>query len=172
MKKLAIFLCGAVMFAGLATPVLAATPASSAPASSGNAIQEGATEVGGLVAWFKSDLYDAGFVVLNVGRMFTDQLELRLSWIAILGDTSGGFISPGADYFFPNRNSNVVPYIGAAYGLGYGDASDLASLDLHAGLKQFLTERLALDYRFQYLQPTDSDFDSIQFFQVGFAYYL
>jgi hypothetical protein len=182
MKKLALGFCGALMFAGLSVPALAAAPAKSAPAKStassnsgsnfGSVISEGQAEVGGLLAWFKSDVYDAGFLSANGGYMYTDQLELRVSWIALLGDVSGGFISPGADWYFTNLDLPVIPYAGAAYALAYGDADDLSSIDLHVGVKQFLTERLALDYRLQYLEPTDSDFDSTQFFQIGFAYYL
>lgn len=186
MKRFATGFCGALMLAGLSVPALAAppakpapvkaTPASSSSMSSGSnfggVISEGQIEVGGLLAWFKSDANDLGLALINGGYMVTDQLEVRAAWTALLGDASGGFITPGVDYLFTNLQLPVVPYAGGGYSLAYGDVDDLSSIELHVGVKQFLTERVALDYRFSYQEPTDSDFDSTQIFLVGFAYYL
>jgi len=179
MKKFASGFCGVLMLAGLSVPALAAPPpakSSSAPMSSGSnfgsVISEGQIEVGGLLAWFKNDASDVGIAMANAGYMFTDDLEFRVSWLALLGDASGGFITPGVDYYFKNFNVPVVPYVGGGYALAYGDAEDLSAIDLHAGVKQFLTERIALDYRLTYQEPTDSDFDSSQILMIGFAYYL
>jgi hypothetical protein len=104
--------------------------------------------------------------------MVTDQLEARVAWTALLGDASGGFITPGVDFLFTNLQLPVVPYVGGGYSLAYGDVDDLSSIEVHVGVKQFLTERVALDYRFSYQEPTDSAFDSTQIILIGFAYYL
>lgn len=165
-----------VLLAAALTPALAATPAKpattrTAPPSAAGSIQEGQMEVGGLFAWFKSDDFDVGLLTASGGLMITDQLEVRLDWTALLGDASGGFLTPGADFFIPVE-APVLPYVGGGYSLGYGDLGDFDSIELHAGVKQFLTERIALDYRLRYQQPTDSDLDAMQILQVGFAYYL
>lgn len=166
-----------VLLAAAMTPALAATPATkpaatrTAPPSAAGSVQEGQLEVGGLFAWFKSDASDLGLLLVSGGYMFTDEFEAKVSWTALLGDVSGGFINPGVDYFLPIELP-VLPYVGGGYAMGYGDAADLDSLEVHFGVKQFLTERIALDYRFTYQEPTDSAFDSSQIMQVGFAYYL
>jgi opacity protein-like surface antigen len=163
-----------VLLAAAMTPALAATPVTkpaAAPPNAAGALQEGQMEVGGLFAWFKSDASDLGLLLLSGGYMFTDQLEAKLGWTALLGDVSGGFITPAVDFFLPIE-APVLPYVGGGYAMGYGDAADLDSIEVHFGVKQFLTERIALDYRFTYQEPTDSAFDSSQIMQVGFAYYL
>jgi len=176
MKKSTKFLLGAAL-AVATMPALAATPMTkpeatrTAPPSAAGSIQQGQMEVGGLFAWFKSDAYDLGLLLVSGGYMFTDEFEAKLSWTALLGDASGGFINPGVDYFLPIELP-VLPYVGGGYAMGYGDAADLDSLEVHVGIKQFLTERIALDYRFTYQEPTDSAFDSSQIMQIGFAYYL
>ncbi|MGH8482049.1 MAG: hypothetical protein ACRES8_06285 [Nevskiaceae bacterium] len=174
MSNTATRICAAFLLAGAMTPALAAEPARSAqraPTGSAGSIEKGQIEVGGLFAWFKSDAFDLGLLIANGGYMVTDSLEARLSWTALLGDASGGFITPGVDFFLP-VDLPVLPYVGGGFALAYGDVDDLSSIELHFGVKQFLTERIALDYRFSYQEPTDSDFDSTQIMQVGFAYYL
>ena len=168
-------ICAGVLLAAAMAPALAAPPASkpmasSTPAPTGS-LQAGQVEVGGLLAWFKSDQTDLGLAIVNGGYMYTDSLEFRLAWTALLGDASGGFLTPGVDYFLPVQLP-VLPYVGAGYALAYGDVDDLSSIDLHFGIKQFLTERVALDYRFTYQEPTDSAFDSTQIMMIGFSYYL
>jgi hypothetical protein len=173
MKTASKIFTGALLAVAM-TPALAATPATkpaAAPPSAAGVLQEGQMEVGGLFAWFKSDASDLGLLLLSGGYMLTDQLEAKLGWTALLGDASGGFITPAADFFLPIE-APVLPYVGGGYALGYGDAADLDSIEVHFGVKQFLTERIALDYRFTYQEPTDSAFDSSQIMQVGFAYYL
>jgi hypothetical protein len=178
--------CAAILLAGAMTPAFAAPPPKakpapapaatrsmgSSPSSSAGGIEEGQIEIGGLFAWFKSDATDVGLAFVNGGYMYTDVLELRLGVIALLGDASGGFLTPGVDYYITQFQLPVMPYAGAGYALGYGDAKDISSIDLHVGVKQFLTERIALDYRFTYQQPTDSDYDAIQILMAGFSYYL
>jgi hypothetical protein len=167
-------ICAGIVLAAAMSPALAAPPASTtrSAGSSVGAIDEGAMEVGGLFAWFKTDTVDIGLAIVNGGYMVTDQLEGKLSWMAFLGDASGGLITPGADWLFTGLHPTVVPYAGGGYSLAYGDADGLDSIDLHAGVKQFLTERIAIDYRFSYLSPTDSAYDSTTIMQVGFTYYL
>ena len=178
--KTVVKLCGALVLAGALSPAFAApaakpaaapAPTHSSTMSSAGSLQEGQIEVGGLLAWFKSDAQDIGLAIVNGGYMLTDTLEGRVAWTALLGDASGGFITPGVDWYLPVQ-APVLPYVGGGYALAYGDVSDFSSIDLHFGVKQFLTERVALDYRFTYQQPTDSDFDSTQIMMVGFAYYL
>jgi hypothetical protein len=175
MKTASKIFTGALLAAAM-TPALAAPPATTAttrtaPPSAAGSIQEGQMEIGGLFAWFKSDASDLGLLLVSGGYMFTDELEAKLGWTALLGDVSGGFITPAVDFFLPIE-APVLPYVGGGYALGYGDAADLDSIEVHVGVKQFLTERIALDYRFTYQEPTDSAFDSSQVMQVGFAYYL
>jgi len=164
-----------VLLAAAMAPALAATPTSkpmaTSPTSSAGALQAGQIEVGGLLAWFKSDATDLGLAIASGGYMYTDSLEFRVSWTALLGDASGGFLTPGVDYFLPVKLP-VLPYVGGGYALAYGDVDDLSSIDLHFGIKQFLTERVALDYRFTYQEPTDSAFDSTSIMMIGFSYYL
>jgi hypothetical protein len=164
-------LLAAAMAPAMAAPPPAKPAARPAPVSAAGSIQEGQIEFGGLFAWFKSDAADLGLLTLGGGLMVTDQLEARVDWTALLGDASGGFITPGVDFFIPIE-APVLPYVGGGYSLAYGDLDDLSSIELHAGIKQFLSERIALDYRLRYQMPTDSDYDSMQILQVGFAYYL
>jgi hypothetical protein len=171
--KNAVKLSAAVLLAAAMSPAFAqkAAPQSTtigAPAG----IEAGQIEIGGQLAWFKSDETDVGLAIVNGGYMYTDQIEFKLAWIALLGDVSGGFINPGADYLFTGIHPTVVPYAGGGYAMGYGDASDLDSIEVHAGVKQFLTERIAIDYRFSYQSPTDSAYDASQVMLIGFSYYL
>lgn len=176
MKKFARGFCSALMLAGLSAPAFAAPPAAKstapAPMSSGSAIEQGAIEVSLQAIWVKADAIDAGAVILGGGYMYTDNLEFKANWTHLLGDTSGGFITPGADWFFTNLKLPVIPYAGGGFSLGYGDVDDFSSLELRVGVKQFLTERTTLDYRFAHEEPTDSDFDGFDIFTIGFSYYL
>ncbi len=167
-------ICAGVVLAAAMSPALAAPPASTTrtAGSSMGALEAGQIEAGGLFAWFKTDAVDVGIAAIGGGYMVTDQLEARLNWFAFLGDVSGGLISPGADWLFTGLHPTMVPYAGGGYAVAYGDADGLDSIDLHVGVKQFLTERIALDYRLSYLSPTDSAFDPVQTMQVGFSFYF
>lgn len=164
-------ICAGIVLAGAMSPALAAQPMRTASTSVGG-LEPGQIEIGGQLAWFKSDATDVGLAIVNGGYMVTDQLEAKVAWTALLGDVSGGFITPGADWMFTGLHPTIVPYAGGGYSLAYGDAEDLDSIELHVGIKQFLTERIAIDYRLSYQEPTDSAFDSTQVMLIGFAYYL
>ena len=99
----------AILLAGAMAPAFSAPPARPAVSSAGS-IDAGQMEVGGLFAWFKSDGFDLGLLIVNGGYMFTDEFEAKLSWTALLGDASGGFINPGVDCFLPLDRSGVDPF--------------------------------------------------------------
>lgn len=114
---------------------------------------------------------DAGIVQLSGGKFFTDQLEAKAALSAILSpDDTLGTLLLGADYLF-NSGSNVVPFAGAAFGLGVFD-TETDYLDVHGGVKYFFRERVSLEGKLSFLSPTDSAYDSAIDLFAGLNFYF
>lgn len=122
---------------------------------------------------------------LGVGYFFTDALEAKINgtFVGFSGSGSTMYavqITAGPDYHFMTTG-NLVPYVGVYGGVilmkgsfGGGDTSETgAMIDGHVGLKQFLSERMAIDYRvaYQYWSISDTSINNLMV-MIGLSYQL
>lgn len=95
----------------------------------------------------------------NGGYMYTDSLQGKLALVyAESGGVSFGTINPGVDFLFGGPSATTVPYIGGSYALSVGDIDDTDFLNLHVGIKQFISERTSVQYSLERYEAVDSDF--------------
>ena len=84
-------------------------------------------------------------------------------------DLKATMLGAGADYHF--GSGDILPYVGAAIYWVDVELEDLSdddfAWDIHAGLKQFVAENVAIDYRVTYVSFDDLDLDG---FSVGFGF--
>jgi len=116
---------------------------------------------------------DAGLVGLSGGYFITDQLEAKVSLLMIVtSDFTAGTVAPGVDYLFTGDNaSTVVPFAGAAFGLGVAD-NETDVIDIHGGVKYFFRENTSVDAKLTYSSPTDSAYSSTTDLTVGINIYF
>jgi len=143
-----------------AKPVTPPKPAPVQTTSGG--IGRGDLEVGFFGNLNDSDAGTIFTVGAAVGRMMTDQLELRVTAAISFADIAGlsTFIfSPyvTGEYQFPIRGTPLVPYAGAGLGLFFLGNDDIAIYSLFAtpvaGMKYFLNERTSFEYALSYQVP-------------------
>lgn len=144
--------------------------------------QKGSTEVGAQLA-LQVDLdNDTGtyFGAAKLGYFYSDALELvgNLTYVGSTGtaDFSAFGVVFGPDYHF-NTEGNYIPYVGV-YGGAFlfdsgGTTSTAGSIDMHVGLKQFLGERTAVDYRisYNYISASGTALNQM-LFSIGINYYF
>lgn len=103
---------------------------------------------------------DTGTVSVSGGYFYTDMIEFKLALNMIVAtDITAGTINPGADFLFGSKDSNVVPFAGASYGLAVGDLTDTDFLEFHGGFKYFFRERASIEVKLARFEPMDSAFD-------------
>jgi hypothetical protein len=114
---------------------------------------------------------ETGTIGGNVGYFITDIIELKAAASATqfgtetCGGTGNipsstlGVFSPGADFVFLGTRGSVAPFVGAAYGISFGDTVGLDTdyLDVHGGIKFFVAERASLEVKLTRFEPTESD---------------
>jgi hypothetical protein len=113
------------------------------------------------------------------GYFMTDTLELQGVVLLVaseddFGNTSsvGGY-GANANLYLPGGNPDFIPYIGGGGTLiltDFNGATDTAiGLNGQAGIKQFLTEEISINYQAQFV--TSSDYDAF-ILSVGFSIFL
>lgn len=106
---------------------------------------------------------DTGVVGGSIGYFFTDIFEAKAAISAIISSSGGtkttyGIFSPGLDAVFLGTKK-VAPFVGASYGLAFGDQLGPVDSDYfegHAGVKFFIKERASLEAKLTKYEPTDS----------------
>jgi hypothetical protein len=109
---------------------------------------------------------------VKAGYFASDSIQISGMLTYLNADLDGDsltatMLGSAIDYYF-GSDGNAIVYIGAsAYwvdvdleGLGSGD--DFA-WDAHAGIKHFIADNVALDYRLSYMVFDDLDLDGISF---------
>ena len=121
---------------------------------------------------------DLGTIAGNVGYFLTDIVELKAAASAThagseseysgagcagLSNSGGsaqtfGVFSPGVDFVFLATTGKVAPFVGAAYGLTFGDTVgvDTDYIDVHGGAKFFIAERATIELKITRFEPTES----------------
>lgn len=90
------------------------------------------------------DLPDEIWTIFGTfGQMIKPNIQAKgnLVWISA-GGQDLMFLGAGADYLFPETNE-IIPYAGAILNLALMDAED-ETIELHAGVKQFVSERASV----------------------------
>jgi len=189
MRKLFIVLC----VLGLATAGFAADPMQMA------GIQTGEKEVSANLSIMKSsggDMDMTTWMALgSFGYFITPNIQLKGSGMVFGNDSDdvtmlNGSIGIGADYLF-GSNTEYIPYVGgdillsfskidmnidtSSYG-SYGSMDSSTSdtgigFDVHAGLKQFITDNTAINYEVRYMVDSGSDTKWLMFL-IGLNVYL
>lgn len=101
---------------------------------------------------------DFGNIGAGFGYFIDDMIELKGAVSMTVTDAGNfGVFSPGADFVFMGKEK-VAPFVGLAYGLAFGDSTGVDSdfIDLHGGVKFFISERASLELRLNRFDPTDS----------------
>ncbi len=140
-------------------------------------IRQGTQEVGfsGSYTHGTKDNDDSRFWNLSgvYGYFVSDQLEvLGIGQLqGQKGESTQGQIGAGADWhFFMQGNPNFIPFVGASYLFGISDTPD--ALDLHVGLKQFVTRNVAIKYQVGYgFDPSDTG-DAAFGASVGLSFFF
>lgn len=90
-------------------------------------------------------------------------------------DLRGIMLGAGVDYHFMTQ-TQLVPYVGGALHWvdvkvgGLGSEDDWA-FDVHAGLKQFVSQNVAIKYEVSYLKFDEMDLDGINV-SVGLSFFF
>lgn len=135
------------------------------------ATKAGDSAVGGSATLSFSDAVDSISIQAQGSHFFTDAFEagIGLGWSEFDVDGAEGSSFGGGDsvilvdfraqYNFLT-SGNTVPFVGAAYQYtGLGDFDDTDFYQLFAGLRQFVSENVAIRSEIRYSGAVDSDFD-------------
>ncbi|MGJ8669164.1 MAG: hypothetical protein ACSHXK_06720 [Oceanococcus sp.] len=116
---------------------------------------------------------DSLYVSANFGINVLSQLQVKVAGLVIeSGGTTIGSVGAGADYQL-NFGQAAVPFAGLSYQANVGDIDLTDFIDLHIGLKQFVGERMSIQYQLQKLEPVDDEFDiGSTIFSIGLNVYF
>lgn len=106
---------------------------------------------------------------LSLGRFVTRSILVYGSGEYMLADLDGEDLEAwgagvGVDFHFGDRSTGILPYVGAGASWmnvdleGVGDDNDFA-WDVHAGVRQYVGDRVVIKYQGGYQQFTDFDLD-------------
>lgn len=140
-------------------------------------IEGGEKEIGGAFSIMKPKEGDAVWLLLGTAGYYFNP-NFRLSGLAIVtgsggddGDTTG-IIGVTGDYLF-NDGQDMIPYVGAGLSKAVGDdAGSDALVDIHAGLKQFVSENTSINYEAKYSAITDDLGEGTISGTIGFSIYF
>jgi hypothetical protein len=135
-------------------------PAAPAPAAAKKGIGEGDTELGFFANYTTFDDIDSDSFLLGAvfGTFLSDSVQLRVTPVISFTDAAGLSMFNLSPYVTVEKlfamGSPVVPYVGGGLGLnvgfGSGQGTDIVNIGLFltpvAGLKFFVSERMALEY--------------------------
>lgn len=107
---------------------------------------------------------------IKAGYFASDKVQVSGMLTYLNADLDGDsltatMLGTALDYYF-SSDANAIVYIGAsAYWVdvdldGYGSGDDFA-WDAHAGIKHFVADNVAIDYRVSYMVFDDLDLDGI-----------
>ena len=188
MKRLCVVLC----LLGLSTAVFAIDQ----PATAMAGIQKGEKEISGSFSVMKNSGSDSDMtmwmLVGSAGYFITPKVQLKGSGM-VFGNKAddvtmlNGSIGIGADYLF-GSNMEYIPYAGgdilvtfskmdSSFDTGGFGGDDLNStdagvgFDVHAGMKQFITDNTAINYEVRYMIDSASD-SKWMMFMIGLNVYL
>lgn len=161
---------------------IAVFAALAAPLVSYGAVQKGLKEVGIEGAFTYSD-YNGGhstdtYVAGTLGYFVTDAIEV-IGGISLnyfddeFGSGHSIMLGAGVDYHF-NTQSNFVPYVGASIFWGeydYGTTFDDFAGEVRGGIKQFLTDNVALKYQVFYRAYDKADSEDLGV-GLGLSYFF
>lgn len=125
-------------------------------------IQKGDKTISIFGSMTSDDFSDTLTIFATGGLFYTDVLELQGSVVLI---DSGSFSQTGfganANMYFPGKNPDFIPYAGGGVQLilsdtGFGSDTSLG-LNAQVGIKQFLSEEIAINYQAQILNSSDYD---------------
>jgi hypothetical protein len=117
------------------------------------ATSTGMIELGFDAGYSSSDTEGSESTVMNFnvqgGYFIADALEIVgvVSYFKLeddfLGDFDETLIGAGADYHF-SPDEDIVPFVGALFQVGSSGDADITYFDVHAGIKYFLNEHVAV----------------------------
>ena len=137
-------------------------------------IQKGDKTISLFAALISTDANDTLFVNASGGLFYTDVIELQ-GTVSLLD--SGSFTSTGfggnANLYFPNnKNPDFLPYVGGGALLTLTDLGGITDTSFgingQVGLKQFLTENVAVNYQAQLVLADDTQF----ILSAGFTFFI
>jgi hypothetical protein len=102
---------------------------------------------------------DSGTVSLSGGYFYTDMVEFKLALNLSVSDITTGSINPGVDFLFAGE-SDLVPFVGASYGLAVGDFTETDFLEFHGGFKYFFRENASFEVKLARSEAMDSDVEA------------
>ena len=112
------------------------------------------------------------------GYFYTDTLELQ--GVALISSTSSGGsdvtvagYGANANLYLPGNNPDFIPYVGGGASIIFVEAGTIDETEFglngQAGIKQFVTEDIAINYQAQYV--TSSSYDAF-ILSVGFSIFI
>ena len=140
-------------------------------------MQSGQVEIGGAVMVMKptteGDL--TGTAMGGIGYMLTDNIELKgQASLTITGGDVSGTLGGGLEFYL-TPSASMVPYIGASAmtSIGeYGGGEGLL-IDVHGGVKQFISENTSVNLTLYYETTTDNFTDGGMLIgMLGLSVYL
>ena len=125
-----------------------------------------------------NDFSDTLTIAVSGGYFLTDTLELQ--GVALVSSSSSGGIETvfsaygaNANLYLPGPNPDFIPYVGGGASLVLLESGTFSETEIgfngQAGVKQFLTEEISIDYQAQF--RTSSSNDSF-ILSVGFSIFL
>ena len=123
----------------------------------------------------EDDTANVGIGILNIGRFLTDKDQIGggplLTFSSAAGETQGtfGFNAFYRRYFAPQAGGRIYPYAGGEFFLfdvapGEGaTAADTSFASGVIGVKNYLTDRIAIDFRGSFGFGLSGDINMFQF---------
>lgn len=110
-------------------------------------------------ALISSDASDTLFVSAAGGYFYTDVIELAGTVTLI---DSNNFSSVGfggnANMYFPGKDPDLIPYAGGGATLTVDDFDTTFGINGQVGIKQFISEDVAMNYQAQLILSSDTIF--------------
>lgn len=114
------------------------------------------------------------FISAAGGLFLTDVLEAQA--VVFIFDGDGFTVSSygaNANLYFPAKNPDIVPYVGGGLTLTFLDIPPIdeteLGFNLQAGVKQFISETVTINYQFQFVDAGDYEATVAS---VGFSIFL
>ncbi|MDF1779991.1 MAG: outer membrane beta-barrel protein [Alcanivoracaceae bacterium] len=135
-------------------------------------LAKGDKEVGATLQYQSVDSIDITLLTGSVGQMFTDKLlgKFGLSMVDADGMKSTA-LAGEAQYLLGDGGADFIPYVLGGLAMYDSDAAEDIEFgfSIGAGLKQFVSERTAVNYEFRHTALPDFDIDGIT---IGINFYF
>lgn len=135
-------------------------------------IQAGEKELGFAITGMSSDAGGTTVMIMgSCGYFLTSHFQLKvIAMVMSYDDNTLGIFGGATDFIF-GTSLRVAPYVGAGLLVAGGDLDTTAMIDIHGGLKHFMSEGIAINYEIKSMSDISDPGEMIFVSTIGLNFY-